>query len=77
MFESQLNEGADLPPGAYLLPAADESHLLGMQLILNAHDTPQAVHRGGHTADARRCAPASASGGCVSAHWLPTVNSPA
>lgn len=36
---------AALPPGAYLLPAVDESHLLGMQLILKANGIPHNVHR--------------------------------
>lgn len=39
------DRAAGLPPGAHLLPAADESQLLGMQLILNAHGIPHTVHR--------------------------------
>ena len=39
------DRAAGLPPGAHLLAAADESQLLGMQLILNAHGIPHTVHR--------------------------------
>ena len=43
---SDASDRADaLPPRAYRLPAVDESHLLGMQLILNAHGIPHTVHR--------------------------------
>jgi hypothetical protein len=43
---SEASDGAAaLPAGAHLIPAVDESHLLGMQLILDAHDIPHALRR--------------------------------
>jgi hypothetical protein len=40
------SDSAALPPPEHLLGAVDESHLLSMQLTLNAHGIPHTVHRG-------------------------------